>query len=46
MYVCVPSALRGQEKGLDHLELYLGIAVSHHIGAGNQTQVPYKNKCS
>jgi hypothetical protein len=35
---CEPGALRSQKK-FDSLELELQVAVSHHVGAGFQTQV-------
>lgn len=36
---CFPHALRGQERALNPLELELQTAESHHIDAGNKTQV-------
>lgn len=43
----VPTgAHRSQKKSLDPLELDLWTAVSHHMGAGNHTQVFHKSsKC-
>lgn len=43
----MPSAYRSQKSVQDILEAELQMAVSHHEGAGNQTQVLCKNKqCS
>lgn len=39
------SALGGQGRVLDSLELVLGIAVSHHVGLGKQILVK-SNECS
>ena len=36
---CVFGACGGQKRALDALELELQMVVSHHMGAGNQTQV-------
>lgn len=44
MYSWVPP--RGQKKALSPLDLELWKAVSHHMGAGYQTWVFCKNKCS
>lgn len=45
-YMCT-VAQRGQKRAFDHLELELRIVVvSHHIGAGDQTMILCKNKCS
>lgn len=39
--------LRGQKKSLDPMELDLGMAASHHVGAGKHTMDFWKsNKCS
>lgn len=38
----MPGAAGLRRGLLDHLELKLQMAVSHHVGAGHQTQV-YKN---
>ena len=32
--MCIPDALRGQERASDTLELELQIVVSHHVNAG------------
>lgn len=50
VYMCttyVSSTLRGQKRVLDPLKMELHIAVSHHLGSGNQTFVFCKsNTCS
>lgn len=47
MHICVLctllSILRGQKRALDTLELELQMAVSHYVGAGNQTLVLWKH---
>lgn len=47
LYVCkctlVMQSRQRPEEALDLLELELGIVVSHHIAAGNQAQVLWKN---
>lgn len=35
---------RGQKRALDSLKRELWMIVNYHVGAGNQTQVLYKNK--
>lgn len=40
MYVQLPQR---QEKALDSLEPELQVVTSHHMGAGNWTQVPGKS---
>lgn len=35
----MPSALEGQKKISDHLELELWVVMSHQLGARNQTWV-------
>jgi hypothetical protein len=46
MYI-LPSHISGvdggQKRALDHLELELHMVVGCFMGAGNQTQVLYKN---
>lgn len=45
MSVCAPcvfSVLRSQKTGLALLELELQMGVSLHVGAANQTRVPWK----
>lgn len=37
--LCEPVAYQGQERGLDPLHLEIQMAVSHQVGAGNQTPV-------
>lgn len=45
--MCMPGAHGDQKKVLGPLELELQVFVSHHVDAGNLTQVMYqKNKCS
>ena len=39
----VPDTLRGQKRELDPLELELNMILSHHVGAGNGTQVLWKS---
>lgn len=42
MYIwttCILDAHEGQKRVLDVLELELWMAVSHHVGSGNQTPV-------
>jgi hypothetical protein len=39
---CTPGAHRSQKKALDPLKLELQAVVSHLVGAGKQTQIPYK----
>lgn len=50
MYVCVACACstrEGQKRASDAPELQLQMTGSHHVGAGNQTQVFWKStKCS
>lgn len=53
MYVCVPpmslvsTEVKEWDWILDTLELELGMAMSHHVGAGNQSLVFCKSiKCS
>jgi hypothetical protein len=42
-----PDTQRDQKRESDCLELELQMVVSHHVDAGNQTQVLCKsNKCS
>lgn len=43
---CLSGAYRGQKRASDLLGLQLQMVVSCHMGAGNQTQVFGKNKCS
>lgn len=38
---CTPGAHRSQ-KALDPLKLELQAVVSHLVGSGKQTQIPYK----
>ena len=40
----MPSVYGGQQRVLDPLELWLQMGVSCHAGAGNLTQVFYKNR--
>lgn len=40
----VPSALRGQKRVLDLLELESVMVVSHPVGTGKQTRILWKNK--
>lgn len=43
----VPGARGGQKSVFESLGLELQIVVSHHVGAGKQTQVLHKStKCS
>lgn len=43
----VPGACGGLKRASDPVELGLLMVVSHHVRAGNKTQVLYKsNKCS
>lgn len=45
MYACashVCSAHGGQRRALEGLQLSLQTTVSHHVGAGNQTLIPWK----
>lgn len=37
---CMPAARGSQKSALDPLDMELQKAVSHHVGAGNQTQSP------
>lgn len=49
LYMCMPDALRGQQRALNPAELELLMVVSHCMGAGNQTSVRVlckNNKCS
>ena len=46
MYVCVPHVIGVQKGVLGALELELQMVVSHHVGAGKQTWVLWKNQCS
>lgn len=53
MYICMPvslyvhpcifTALRGQKRVSDSLELELQVATYAHVGAGNQTLVPHNS---
>lgn len=44
--VCLPSALGGQRKASDNLELELQVIMNCHLDVRNQTQVPCKsNDC-
>ena len=45
IYMCVylPVAHGVQKRALDPLELELQMVVSHHVGAENQTWVPWKS---
>lgn len=36
---CVLDASEGQKRASDLLELEVHVVLSHHVGAGNQTQV-------
>lgn len=50
VHICtiyVPDDHAGQKRVSDNLEMELQTVVSHHMGAGNLTQVLCKNnKCS
>lgn len=39
--VCAPG---GQKVALDALELELQVALSHHMGAGNETHILWENR--
>jgi len=41
-----PLMSSGHKRALDTLELELQMVVSHHVGAGNETQVLCKSKLS
>ena len=41
----VPGAHRGQKRALDHLELELQMAVSHHVGARTSARTASALKC-
>jgi hypothetical protein len=44
MYADLRFACRGQKRMLDPLELELWMVVSHHMGAGNETQALCKGQ--
>lgn len=41
--MCMPSTWGDQKRVLGHLELWLLMVVSLHVGVRNQTQIFYKN---